>query len=202
MVVTEITPLDKRRCKVSFEDGFALVLYKGEIRKYEIEQGEEFPEERYREIVETVLFKRARERVLYLLKSSDKTETQVRRKLGEGGYPSGAIDYAVDFCKKYGYINDDTYAEHYIEWNKNRKSRLLLGYELQQKGIPRDVIERLMEAASPDEEEQVKRLLGKKGYTGKDSDPKVKQKLRMFLLRKGFSGEIVSRVMGSEDWEF
>lgn len=51
-------------------------------------------------ILKEVLFKRARERVLFLLKSSDKTEQELRRKLKDGGYPKEAADYAIDFLKK------------------------------------------------------------------------------------------------------
>ncbi len=33
MTVVSITPVDKRRCKVLLEEGFALILYRGEIKK-------------------------------------------------------------------------------------------------------------------------------------------------------------------------
>lgn len=195
MIVTEIIPLDKRRCKVSFEENFALVLYRGEIKRYEIEEGRELAESRYDEIVETILCKRARERVIYLLKASDKTETELRRKLTEGGYPPAAVDYAIALCEKYGYINDENYTRHYIQQNKMRKSRRQLQYELQQKGISKQQIETALEEDQPDEYGQVKRLLEKKGYWREELELKDKQKLRMWLMRKGFSSDIVNHVM-------
>ena len=107
MTVTEITPLDKRRSKVILDEDFALALYNGEIKRYHIETGEELPEETYREIMEEILLKRAVERVCYLLKSSDKTEQELRKKLKDGYYPGEAIDYAIEFLKKHRYINDE-----------------------------------------------------------------------------------------------
>ena len=97
MTVTEITPLDKRRSKVILDEDFALALYNGEIKRYHIDTGEELPEETYREIMEEILLKRAVERVCYLLKSSDKTEQELRKKLKDGYYPGEAIDYAIEF---------------------------------------------------------------------------------------------------------
>ena len=78
MTVTEIIPLDKRRSKVILDEDFALALYNGEIKRYHMEAGEDLPEETYREILEEILLKRAVERVCYLLKSSDKTELELR----------------------------------------------------------------------------------------------------------------------------
>ncbi len=100
MTVVEIVPVDKRRSKVILDEDFTLVLYRGEIRKFGIEEGTPLSEETYQEILNEVLFKRARERVLFLLKSSDKTEQELRRKLKDGGYPKEAADYAIDFFKR------------------------------------------------------------------------------------------------------
>ncbi len=106
MTVTEIVPVDKRRSKVILDDDFTLVLYRGELKRYFIEEGSEISEEVYQEIVKEILYKRARERVLFLLKSSDKTEQELRRKLKEGFYPQEVIDYAIHFLKEHRFIND------------------------------------------------------------------------------------------------
>ena len=116
MTVTEIIPLDKRRSKVILDEDFALALYNGEIKRYHMEAGEELPEETYREILEEILLKRAVERVCYLLKSSDKTEQELRQKLKDGYYPGEAIDYAIEFLKKHRYINDEEYGRRYVEY--------------------------------------------------------------------------------------
>ena len=82
MIVSGITPADKRRSKVFLDGSFAFVLYNGEIKRFHIEEGEELAQELYSQIMDEVLCRRARERMLHLLKSTSRTELEIRRKLG------------------------------------------------------------------------------------------------------------------------
>ena len=68
-----------------FVDNSSFLLYKGEMRKYHIEPDMELEDETYRKILE-VLYKRAKERALYLLDDSYKTEKQI----------ADAVDRVVD----------------------------------------------------------------------------------------------------------
>ena len=74
MKIITIIELDKKKKKIVLENGECFALYCGEIRKYRLEEGIELEDTVYREIVDYVLTKRAKERLLYLLKDSDKTE--------------------------------------------------------------------------------------------------------------------------------
>jgi regulatory protein len=197
MTVTEIVPLDKRRSKVVFDEDFALALYRGEIRKYGIEEDSELSDETYREILEEILFKRARERVLYLLKSSDKTEQELRKKLKEGYYPQEAIDQAIEFLKKHRFIDDESYGRRYVEYHSARKSRRQIQFELQQKGLPKELIAEILEENPIDEEEQIRNYIRKKRLDPQNMDQKQRQKAVAALGRKGFSYEVINRVLGS-----
>ena len=92
------------RSRVYLDGSFAFVLYNGEIKRFHIEEGEELAQELYSQIMDEVLCRRARERMLHLLKSTSRTELEIRRKLGEALYPQQAIDKAVAFAKRYHYI--------------------------------------------------------------------------------------------------
>ena len=87
MMVTSILPVDKRKSKVFLEEGFAFVLYRGEVERFGIEEGKELEADVYQRILTEVLLGRAKERALYLLKSSGKTEAWMKKKLKEAGYP-------------------------------------------------------------------------------------------------------------------
>lgn len=195
MMVTSIVPFDKRRSKVFLEEDFAFVLYKGEIRKYHLEEGAELSQEQYHEIITQVIFKRARERALNILKNSDKTELELRRKLQEGLYPEEAIDAALKMLKDYRYVDDDRYAERYIESFGNKKSRRQISFDLERKGIRRDTITRLLEENPIEEEQQVRAFLRKKHYDKENADARELSKLTASLGRKGFSFEIIRRIL-------
>ena len=197
MIVMEIVPVDKRRSKVFLDEDFALVLYRGEINRFGIKEGEELSEDTYQEILKDVLFKRARERVLYLLKASDKTEQELVRKLKDGGYPKEAIEYAVGFVKEHRFINDEDYGKRYVEFNSRRKSEKQIQFELQRKGLDKEMIRDILKEQPVDEEAQIQAYIRKKRIDPQELDRKERSKVMASLGRKGFSYEAVNRVLGA-----
>lgn len=197
MIVMEIVPVDKRRSKVFLDEDFALVLYRGEINRFGIKEGEEISEDTYQEILKDVLFKRARERVLYLLKASDKTEQELVRKLKDGGYPKEAIEYAVGFVKEHRFINDEDYGKRYVEFNSRRKSEKQIQFELQRKGLDKEMIRDILKEQPVDEEAQIQAYIRKKRIDPQELDRKERSKVMASLGRKGFSYEAVNRVLGA-----
>ncbi len=197
MIVMEIVPVDKRRSKVFLDEDFALVLYRGEINRFGIKEGEELSEDTYQEILKDVLFKRARERVLYLLKASDKTEQELVSKLKDGGYPKEAIEYAVGFVKEHRFINDEDYGKRYVEFNSRRKSEKQIQFELQRKGLDKEMIRDILKEQPVDEEAQIQAYIRKKRIDPQELDRKERSKVMASLGRKGFSYEAVNRVLGA-----
>jgi len=196
MTVTEIVPVDKRRSKVFLDEDFTFVLYKGEIKRFGIEEGETLSQEVYQEILKDVLMKRARERVIFLLKASDKTEQELRRKLKEGGYPQEAIDYAIGFLKDHRFIDDQDYGRRYVEYHSRQKSERQIRYELQRKGLDKEMIRDILEEQPVDEEARIREYLRKKGLKPENMEFKEKGKVMASLGRKGFSYEAINRVLG------
>lgn len=197
MIVMEIVPVDKRRSKVFLDEDFALVLYRGEINRFGIKEGEELSEDTYQEILDDILFKRARERVLYLLKASDKTEQELVSKLKDGGYPKEAIEYAVGFVKEHRFINDEDYGKRYVEFNSRRKSEKQIQFELQRKGLDKEMIRDILKEQPVDEEAQIQAYIRKKRIDPQELDRKERSKVMASLGRKGFSYEAVNRVLGA-----
>lgn len=196
MIVTSIAPVDKRKCKVFVDEGFAFVLYRGEIRRYGIEEGRELPEATYQLIETEVLNKRARERCVYLLKASDKTEGQIRQKLKDDGYPQPVIDRTVALLAKYHYVDDQAFAMRYVENGGARKSRRQLVYELRQKGVDGELVAEAIREAAPDEEDTIRRLVKKRVGDVQGLSREELYKLYGYLGRKGYSFEAIRRVLG------
>lgn len=196
MIVTSIAPVDKRKCKVFVDEGFAFVLYRGEIRRYGIEEGGDLTETAYRLIETEVLNKRARERCLYMLQNSDKTEGQIRKKLKDDGYPQPVIDRTVDLLAKYHYVDDQAYAMRYVESGGTRKSRRQMAYELRQKGVDGELVAQAISEAAPDEEDTIRRLVQKKVGDVQDLSREEMYRLYGYLGRKGYSFEAIRRVLG------
>lgn len=195
MIVKAVVPVDKRKCKVFLEGDFAFVLYKSEAARFHIEEGNDLPAKTYEMIEEEILLKRARDRALYLLQSQGRTQAEMIKKLKDDGYSQSVTERVLSFLQEYHFIDDNAYTENYIHVNKGRKSKRQITYELQQKGVDRDQIRQMLEENPVDEEETVRALLKKKTGGRSPEDKKEIQKLAAFLGRKGFSFEVISRVL-------
>lgn len=197
MTVTKIEPAAKGRCKVSVEGQQDFVLYKGELSRYAIAEGEELSKDVYEEILQKVVGKRAKARALHLLCDMGRTEAQLRAKLEQGGYPAATVEEAISYVKSFGYLNDAEYARSFIEGRKQKKSRRELYAALCRKGIAREEAEQALEEyyGREDSEKAVEALLRRKRFNPEEADALQKQKMAGYLMRKGFRYEEIRRVM-------
>lgn len=200
MIVTQLSEISRGRYRVYVEDEIAFVLYRGELRRLGIREGEEIPEESLREIQEEILPKRAVKRAMNLLQKRDYTAAGLREKLRNGDYPETCIEDAVAYVESYGYIDDLRYARDFILYNLDRKSRTRIEQDLQRKGIDRKLTQQVFteleeEGASQDEETMIRALLQKKKYDAKMATRQEKQRMYAFLYRRGFHSEAINRAL-------
>ena len=203
MIVTDITDMDKKRKRISIDGEYAFALYNQEVNRYRLEVGVEVDEPVYREIDEELIPKRVKARTLYILKSAQRTEKQVRDKLLEGGYTGKYAEIGIEYAKMFGYIDDLRYAQYFVE--NSCRGRRDIEQRLYRRGIDRDIIRQVLEELRPDSEDDIGAVwaaLRKKSVTqdnigGLDFDDR--RKLYAYLMRKGFSSECVGRVLRSDD---
>ena len=191
-----MTPVDKRKCKVFLEEeDFAFPLYRGEAERFHIQEGSELSETAYLRIVEEILVPRAKERALYLLQSQGRTGAQMETKLSGDGYPKEVINRVMEFLEEYRLIDDSAYTENFIRVNQEKKSRRQIAFELQQKGVDRRDISRILEESAQDDLAAARNLLKKRLRTADLSDPKERNRLGAYLARRGFSYDVIRRAM-------
>lgn len=130
---------------------------------------------------------RAREKGVYYLQFSSKTEEEMRRKLAGQGFSPASVDYAVGYLKERRYLNDEDYARRYVEKNGKRKSERQIRYDLSQKGISSEILDLVLEENPVDELEQILALLEKRGYPKEEANEEETRKQYAYLARRGFS---------------
>ncbi|MBR4832009.1 MAG: regulatory protein RecX [Butyrivibrio sp.] len=199
MIISDVVEFDKRRSKIFIDGEFAFVLYKGELCNYGISKDRELSEETYLEITRELLPKRATKQAMELLVKKDYTEKKLRDTLSEGLYPVNCIDTAIEYVKSYNYLDDERYARDYISYHIELKGRNRIIRDLMNKGVSKDVIEAVLddygeEECKTVETEQIKKLLIKKHYSS-DMDYKEKQKIIAFLMRRGYSLDVIKTAM-------
>ena len=62
--------------------------------------------------------KKAREKAVYYLQFSGKTEYELRKKLAEQEFSPASVDSAIEFVKHYRYLDDEDYARRFVERNR------------------------------------------------------------------------------------
>jgi len=97
-----------------------------------------------------------------------------------------------------GYIDDVKFAQWWVEQRNafRPKGIALLARELYQKGVSRAVIEDVLSQSSTDDAEGA-RLVAQKKIKALKHLPKLEQRKKLygFLGRRGFSSEVINRVV-------
>ncbi len=123
---------------------------------------------------------------------------EVQKKLKENGFDETVVRSVLERLERDGLLKDESFAQAWVE---NRtvfhpRSRKLIALELRQKGVPDEVAQNALAAGALDDEtlayqsaiQYAHRLEGLEWLD-------FRKKLSAYLLRRGFSFEIVSPVV-------
>ena len=189
MMITEIIPVTKQKYRIMTDEQLAFVLYKGELSRYGLKENMELPYELFAEIQEEILIKRAKLRAMHLLNRMDYTEAQLRKKLEQGEYTQKAVDIAIAYVKAYHYLDDERYVGRYLSCSEGRKSRKQAEFELEKKGVSREMIAACREKIEDeqDETELIRSILEKRCKNPQSADEKEIRRHYGYFVRKGFS---------------
>ena len=136
------------------------------------------------------------EKGIFLISLKDRTKKELQLKLKEKYQNKAAVLRATEKLEELGYLNDLNYAMSYIESKTYGKNRV--SYNLFQKGVRKDIVEKAYLALDEEKEENVEdvkleKLIEKKGkkvnINSERDEKKIKeeQKLIQYLARQGFS---------------
>ena len=141
--------------------------------------------------------KEAKLKALSLLNYMDRTESGLRQKLKEKSFDDETIDVAIEYVKSFGYLNDAGYAERYILNRQGSKSKREIYAALSQKGINREQIEIAIEKCYEAEDEiaAIQHICEKKHFITEEATDVEKKRMYNYLIRKGFRGEDVRKVL-------
>ncbi len=202
MLITKLEQLEKSKVRVYIDEAFAFQLTEGELERLTLKEGQSILPEQYEKLIELLVYPKAIEKALSILKFMDRCEQELRFKLSRADYNEEIIDRVIEYVKHYGYLNDERFATAFVKSRKNKKSKLMIKNELQQKGISKDIIQTVLEAEYEAEDSEdgemvaIRKAIAKKTKAPENLTDKEKQKLIASLYRKGFD---LSKVKQSLD---
>lgn len=192
IIITKIEPYKRKdtyKLEVDYE--YAFWLYKSELKKYGLRENQEINQEIYNELLEENVLYRAKQKALNLLKYMGRTEKELRQKLKLDGYKEEIVNKVIDYVYEYNYLDDKQYAEQFVLWKKNKKSKRQIKMELENKGISNEIIEHVMQENN--DSDALKLLISKKMKNKDSMSEEEKRKLASYLYRKGFEANQIWR---------
>ena len=130
-----------------------------------------------------------------LLKFRPRSEYELRQRLERKGFSEEQIRQTLGLLKQKGFINDEEFARMWVESRINKPLGLRrLREELRVKGISRDLITQILEQTQEkySEEKLIQDAISRRLDRLKRLEPKkAKQRLYLYLLRRGFSTDRV-----------
>lgn len=193
MIITKLDPDGKQKVRIDLDGEYAFFLYAKEVRRLQLEEGSEVSGQLVNDIYQLILYPRAKEKALSLLKYRNRTRKELEDKLIQAGYPDTIVDSVLKFMEEYGFINDIMFVRSYIEIQGKKKSRMQLIQDLGRKGISKEMFQNIWEERPDGMEEQVLRELVEKRVRTKGPVTKDNfQKYYGHFARKGYpSSQIV-----------
>lgn len=142
---------------------------------------------------------RARRKAMTLLEHMDRTEKALSDRLHRAGFSPEAVADAMAYVSSYGYLDDARYAENYISFRMETKSRRKIMQELSGKGVDQETAalawEKAAEVIEPDEREILKAAVCRKYAPDTELEDKELRRLYGFLTRRGFCFGDISHVL-------
>ncbi len=157
---------------------------------------------------------KAYEYAVFLLSLKLRTIGEMLKKMHDRGYSQAVIEKTVDELKAHKYLDDDRYAEIYLENLKTYRNFGFYGIKkkLMEKKLPMPLVEKLLAENLPlsDEIKIAERLLKREGFevakksveedihyqTYSDAETnKEKNKLSNRLRARGFRSEVITRLL-------
>ena len=137
---------------------------------------------------------------LRLLSFKPRSESELRRRLGQKGLTKGSVEEVMDLLRRERMVDDEQYARLYAlsrmqsgSFGKSRVRR-----ELTQRGLSGALVERGMAAIEDiDEEAAAVNLVERRLVSMRPLSPEAKKRrLHGFLMRRGFSTKVIFKVLG------
>lgn len=201
MQITRIAPQkkDKNRVNVYLDGKFAFGLPLALVIERGFKKGQEIDQEE----IDTLRDKDEEERIYNRLVAfatlRPRSVKEIQDWFGRKKVVLGMQEAAIGRVSKIGLVDDYLFSKWWVEQRTAFRgfSRKLLALELRKKGIERSLIEKVLaEVEIPTEEELARRAYEKKKQTwGGLSGPAMKRKAYGFLGRRGFSFDVIRRIV-------
>ena len=199
MKITKIEPQRrKNRVNIYVDDDFALGINEEIMLKYNLRVNMEVDNNFIENILLAEEENKALNYTLTLLSYRQRSEKEIYDALKNKGYIDEHINNIISSCRDKNYLNDREFAKSFSndKINLNKYGPERIKHELKLKGISSSIINDIVDFNRDEQYELAKEVANKKISSYKNDDKKaIYRKTSAFLQRRGFSYDIISKVV-------
>ncbi len=197
-VVTELKQgvRNPERVNVYIDKKFAFSLDIAQVVDFHLKIGKSLTDDKLDELKKASefgkLYQRTLEWVLMRPHSEKEARDYLYKKIYEKKLDREYIDLIIKKLKAKNYLNDEKFAEWWVEnrFAKKGVSLKRVKMELMKKGINREVIERFLSESERNDRDEILKIIAKKRAKYPDD-----QKLIGYLVRQGFDYQTVKTIV-------
>ncbi len=140
-------------------------------------------------------------RALRYLAAREHSRLELERKLRPHETEEGELTRVLDELQAKGFINEQRVAESVVYRRAGRLGTARIRQELQSKGLDASTVQAALAPLRANEAERAREVWQKK-FSAPASDAAGRAKQMRFLAARGFSGEVIRRVVAGADDEW
>jgi regulatory protein len=195
-----------RNYTIKFDDMSTLFLDEDLLTKYNLYEDQELSDAELRAIISDSEYRKAYASALRILARRSHSVSELRTKLKQKKHTNDAVNKVFDKLVELNYLNDEKFAEEYIEYAVRTKKfgSIRISHELRKRGINRDLIDKSL--AGRDEEifQNNAASLAEKKLNTLNVDnlekEKIRHKLFSYLQQKGYTSDIIYQVLNNMNY--
>lgn len=188
----------KNRYNIYVDEDFSLGVSDDVIVKYNLYVGMEVDDDLIQDVLVSEEENKVLNYALNLLSYRQRSEKELVTSMNRKDYNEQHIEKTITYLKDNNYINDLEFAKSFVhdKINLNKYGPERIKYDLIVKGVSRDIIDEVIVIDRGDQINMAREIAYKKIWSYKNDDKRnIYRKMSSFLQRKGFSYDIISRVV-------
>jgi regulatory protein len=202
MKVTAIKQQVKRpdRYSIYIDERFSFGLSESQLVQIHLRIGQELDEQELTELKHAAKTGKLYDRAIRYLSIRMRSELEMRQYLRRKEAEPEEIEALVERLKSMGYLNDEEFARHWRDDRRviKKRSARVIGLELRQKGIEKDVITKVLAEEDGQEVQALQELIEKKRRISRYATDE--QKLIQYLMRQGYRYDAIKRALHGEEY--
>jgi regulatory protein len=137
-------------------------------------------------------------RALRFLSQREHSRSELERKLAQHEEEPGQLRRILDDLQARGFIDHERVAESVLNRRAGKLGAMRIRQELQAKGLDAEIVTRVVAGLRATEVERAREIWRKK-FDGLPQDANERGKQARFLAARGFSGEVIRRVVAGTE---